>query len=90
MDQPKTYEESAAWAQRVGDQANSYIRGYDDAVNDCLRWLQQSYPTVATELAVSIRDSSRSSNVPVGVRAEFLPAPDAKPPVPFARERVVN
>lgn len=57
---------------READHATGYLVGYDDAVNDCLRWLRQTEPVLMRQLVRSIQANSRQSQKPIKVAAEFL------------------
>ena len=59
---------------QAATRATGYLAGYDDGVNDCLRWLQVQAPTVMAGLIAAIQLNAEVSKSPIKVAEEFLSA----------------
>ena len=57
---------------QAATRATGYLEGYDDGVNDCLRWLQVQAPTVMAGLVAAIQLNAEVSKSPIKVAEEFL------------------
>ena len=57
---------------QAATRATGYLEGYDDGVNDCLRWLQVQAPTVMAGLVAAIQLNAEVSKSPIKVAEDFL------------------